>query len=439
VWNRFAICLSFILSIGLLACSGPYAGNSGLSPIVEPDRYDVYHQASGDLATNIVLIGDGYVHEDNEPDGKWHVKSRELADAFLEAPVIRDFKENFSVYIYYADSEKPGPGVGISTPFRPGDSGAGPRYHPNRAVMNEKIKAIEGIGDGPFNVMYISNKPSGQWEAEVYGQEAWGYNNSNRQWVIHEFIGHNLCALVDEYAGAAAGEWGDVNYRNYGTPFGVNVSRHGFPASGPNQDASKLTSSYTLNDVNFPDVPGGPMAWADEIFGDKKGDGFFALDRYEKRYFNKNPKWALALNPNLEWPQPYEGKSSAWPDTDWRHFPPWVVFIGRTGYTKAQYDGYAGYTKLSQWINGLGGANHSYQADDACCMRQDGGGNNSNRFCANCRYRIWVEIQHRAFGKSFDGFYMDLPAPYQQKFPSKAGLKEFVPYDKAANYGEPLR
>ncbi|GMO28720.1 MAG: hypothetical protein Ta2B_09610 [Termitinemataceae bacterium] len=380
--------------------------------------------ASGPLAQNIVIIGDGYLAEDNLPGGKWDKKGRELAADFLKAPVIRDYIKSFGVYIFYADSQNI-TAPGVSTPFKPG-GGAGPRYHPDDGAVKAYAQKVPWLKDQDYAMCYIVNLGHQQWEAMVHGDEAYGANDSNYQWLYHEYIGHAFAGLADEYAAAAGGNIGDLGYGS--GVIGVNVSGHGFPAD------------KTIAEINWPDVPGGPMAWADEIFGDVKGDGFIELrDNPPPRggasydfpdlseYFPANPRATNSVGTAKTWPHVSEGHSSTWPDDNLQHWAPWVVFIGRTGYTRAVWGG--SFWKHSQWIRGMGGTNHRWNADDACSMRQDGGGNNSMRFCAGCRYRIWAEIQMRAYKRGSGELYID------NKFPSEQGLREFVPYDKSTNYG----
>ncbi|GMO38205.1 MAG: hypothetical protein Ta2F_14360 [Termitinemataceae bacterium] len=399
-------------------------------------RIVAIHRPKEPLAANIFIIGDGFNAADNAPGGAWDNKGRELAREFIHAPVIRDFIENFGVYIFYADSPKTsseaelaeimagGGGNGTPTVYKPSGR-SGPRIHPDRGVVAALAKTCPYLTDAGGNlpanygIAFISNSSHAQWEASAgYSPrgEAWGYMDSNFQWMLHEYVGHGFAGVADEYAAAAWGSWGDKGGN-------LNVSGHGFP------------QNYDIGQVNFPDVPGGPMAWADAIFGDEKGDGYWDLAKpgnpiFDKDpsiaenlrgYFIKNSKWQSSMNPNKKWLHESEGKSSVWPDTDWKHWPAWVVFIGRKGYTYAEE---SSWWRLAPWINGMGGANKSYQAEDACTMRQT-----AYYFCVICRYRIWTSIQERAFGRSHDDLYID------NKFPSEAGLKEFVQFDRSTNYG----
>ncbi|MDR2842204.1 MAG: M64 family metallopeptidase [Spirochaetaceae bacterium] len=417
----------------LVACAGTNDTNE-----LPPFRFVEVNKPSGYAATNVIIIGDGYLKEDNAPGGKWDLKGKELASDFLNAPVIRDFRKYFGVYIFYADSEVEGTGEGKDTPFKPG---GGKSHHPDNEAVKNYVQQVPALRDQPYSVCYINNLDHVQWEAGVYGGiPAIGANDSNYQWLYHEFIGHYFSGLYDEYAGSASSSWGDDDYSHYHTYQGQNRSSHGFPAN------------KTYTQIPWPDVPGGPFEWADAIFGDQKGDGFWELSRHLPvngngqtapdllKYFPNNPHWVESSNSNKDWLGTFEGKSSDWPDTDYRHWPPWVVFIGRTGYTNTVYDERAGFWKYDQWINGMGGANHSYQAFDACCMRQDGGGSNSRRYCAICRYRIYAEIQGRVYANSGDTeghpqgyFFISDPGRFDGKFPSQAGLREFVPYDKSKN------
>ncbi|GMO51002.1 MAG: hypothetical protein Ta2G_08760 [Termitinemataceae bacterium] len=408
------------------------AVGGGYLPIIPKNFHIIQiHKATAPLAANIFIIGDGFEKADNLSGGKWDKKGRELANEFMKAPVIRNFLKNFGVYIFYADSPKTsseaelaairasGGENGTATVYKPsGRSGA--RIHPDRGVVATLAALCPWLTDkngklpSNYGVAFISNSSHAQWEASSgYSPrgEAWGYMDSDFQWMWHEYLGHGFSGLEDEYAGSGAGSGA------------INKSAHGFP------------SNHNIEAVNFPDVPGGPMAWADAIFGDEKGDGYWDLAKpgnpiYDRDpaileglrgYFIKNSKWNSSMNPSKSWPDISEGKSSSWPSQDWRNWPSWVVFIGRRGYTTANY---YQWWRLSPWINGIGGGNTAFQADDACSMRQT-----VRHFCVICRYRIWSAIQERAYGRSHGELYIE------GKFPSEAGLKDFVPYDKGANYG----
>jgi hypothetical protein len=398
------------------------------------------------------------------------------------------------VYIFYADSPKTSSEAvlaalkgapGTPTVYKPGGR-SGPRIHPDRSVIAALAKTCPWLTDengnlpANYGVAFISNSGHAQWEASPgYSPrgEAWGYMDSNFQWMYHEYIGHGFTGLADEYSGAASGAWsdnGNVNVSGQGFPaYGTARSvpgTHGEPNPGSDDYGDSTTNlsnpamyGYRINEVNWPDVPGGPMAWADAIFGDEKGDGFWdvygtpAPDGAKsagwnnvpdfRGYFINNSKWTSSLNPDYRWPEIWQIKSSNWTRekltsnekgminkdnaswTNWKTWPAWVVFIGRKGYTRFDWDQYAqnhgwGGWKTSPWINGMGGADHSFNGDDGCTMRQT-----SYHFCAICRYRIWTKIQNLAYGRSNDELYIE------NKFPSEAGLREFVPFDKSTNYG----
>jgi hypothetical protein len=151
----------------------------------------------------IVIIGDGFGYEDNVKGGKWETVSRELADKFLENPIIRDFKNYFDIYMIVVESEVSGiePGNLAKSGFF--NSGVNPDF--GAANVFASHDGLHGCMDRSF--IFVGNGMIGGYAN--YGNAdgmGWGIYSTaegiSGYWMAHEFIGHGFAGLADEYSGS---------------------------------------------------------------------------------------------------------------------------------------------------------------------------------------------------------------------------------------------
>jgi hypothetical protein len=178
------------------------------------------HYAHGDVITfnkatrgkgvNVVIVGEGFNHNDLRKGGFYETKAQELADLFLNLPVYRDLKAYLNVYALCVESKDSGvdvlennvPVVAHDTYFNmPTYSGPGSEVFEEIKRLVGDMKEISDITETPV-IMINNGQVGGFCWPEGNGFAIGVYStvdNHTPYWVAHEFGGHAFGRLADEY------------------------------------------------------------------------------------------------------------------------------------------------------------------------------------------------------------------------------------------------
>jgi hypothetical protein len=173
-------------------------------------------------AVNIVVLGDGFIHEDLKKGGNFDTKVKETIDYLFTVAPFSQYKQNFNVYMVYAESQKRGATRGYypsnpnskfnayydSTTERlliAGNSQACYTYA-QKALPQEKINLMvllvndDTYGGSGGGIAVVSTHPLSKYI------------------MVHE-IGHTFAGLGDEYVDAAIAN----NYPESMVPYMANI------------------------------------------------------------------------------------------------------------------------------------------------------------------------------------------------------------------------
>jgi hypothetical protein len=213
--------LLLLFVIATCACNSS-AGTD--EPPYIPPRGDT-HYADGEVLTlvkarkgpglNVVIVGDGFDHEDLRKDGYYERIARIHAEIFLKMPVIKDHTDYFNVYIYMAESkERYVDECPADNPPPLKDN----KFHSycggyDYDLVKNAVKAMPQIGDRieQTGVIFIANGYLGGYALgggygfgiASYPIATDGYPPRSSYWTIHEFTGHIIGALPDQYGDGA--------------------------------------------------------------------------------------------------------------------------------------------------------------------------------------------------------------------------------------------
>jgi hypothetical protein len=152
----------------------------------------------------VVIIGDGFNHEDLRHGGNWEQVVQFVNNIFSQLDVFKDFYEYFDVYAYMAESQDRGVATGSNTKF--GTNGS--LSNTDFALAKKLIGEMPQIGDiTKVSVMFICNGNIGgigtaMLENDGYGYAVYSSSEPNaKYWCAHEFGGHVFGWVIDEIGG----------------------------------------------------------------------------------------------------------------------------------------------------------------------------------------------------------------------------------------------
>jgi hypothetical protein len=216
--------LLLLFAIAAYACG---SSSDTEEPPYIPPRENTYY-TDGEVLTllkakkgpgiNAVIIGDGFNHEDLHTGGFYEKIARTHADMFLRMPVIRDHTDYFNVYIYMAESKERGVSHEVHDPGPPRDN----KFHSHNGgydydLVKSTVKAMSQIGADRIEqtgVIFIANGHFGGYAigggygfgVAAYPLEDDGNPPRSSYWTIHEFAGHIIGALPDQYGSGPISE-----------------------------------------------------------------------------------------------------------------------------------------------------------------------------------------------------------------------------------------
>jgi hypothetical protein len=163
---------------------------------------DTLHAHTKGNGIPVVIIGDGFNHEDLRHGGNFETSAGFLATQFLNLEVYKDFQDYFDIYAYMAESEDRGVAAGTKTKFGTNGSLA----NTNHALAKSLIAAMPQITDiTNVSVMFVCNGSMGNGigtamlEDDGYGYAVYSNAEPNAPyWCAHEFGGHVFGWVIDE-------------------------------------------------------------------------------------------------------------------------------------------------------------------------------------------------------------------------------------------------
>jgi hypothetical protein len=207
-----------LLFVAALYACGSSAGDTGESPYIPPK--ETTHYVDGEVLTllkakkgpglNVVIVGDGFDHEDLRKNGYYETIARVHAEIFLKMPVIKDHADYLNIYVYMAESKERGMSHEEGNPGPPKDN----KFHSHNGgydydLVKRTVQAMSQIGDRieQTGVIFIANGYLGGYAlggGYGFGIAAYpiatdGYPPRSSYWTIHEFVGHIIGALPDQY------------------------------------------------------------------------------------------------------------------------------------------------------------------------------------------------------------------------------------------------
>ncbi|MDR3235187.1 MAG: M64 family metallopeptidase [Prevotellaceae bacterium] len=198
IWAAAALCACNVAPPEPIQSSEFYADG-------EVDTLHVHTKGNG---IPIVIIGDGFNHEDLRHGGNWKKAADFLTTQFLNLEVYKDFQDYFDIYAYMAESEDRGVTAGTKTKFGTNGSLA----NTDHALAKSLITAMPQITDiTKVSVMFVCNGSMGNGigtamlEEDGYGYAVYSAAEPNAPyWCAHEFGGHVFGWVIDEICGGGA-------------------------------------------------------------------------------------------------------------------------------------------------------------------------------------------------------------------------------------------
>lgn len=126
----------------------------------------------------IVVVGDGYVREDLETEGEYDKETRRIADAVVDLPPFRYFKDRIDVYAVYVESRQRGADTTPDADDR--DTALGASFY------------SDGLDQ---RVLLVHDRDA----LERYARKALPSRDPQSVGLILHEIGHSFAALGDEY------------------------------------------------------------------------------------------------------------------------------------------------------------------------------------------------------------------------------------------------
>jgi len=211
-------CASALL---LLASCGGSEGGSDEPPYIPPHGktyYDdgeviVVQKATKGPGLNTVIVGDGFTKEDLRKEGYYEQIARRHAEIFLRLPVYRDMKQYLNVYILVCESNERGMWHREDNSYTE-EKRVDNKFHSHDGsydygLVKSTVQSMSQIGASAIErtgVIFIANGYLGGYAMgggygygcacfpiATDGEDPSGY------WTIHEFGGHVLGGLPDQY------------------------------------------------------------------------------------------------------------------------------------------------------------------------------------------------------------------------------------------------
>jgi hypothetical protein len=202
----------------MLACG---QNNADAADSWLPDKPEYYtdgevmtlHKASRGAGVNIVMVGEGFNHDDLRKGGLYETTARGLTDLFFGLPVYRDMREYFNVYALCVESVDSGVDIhqdGKKVIDRNTRFGMPEAYSGPGGKVFSTIKQM--VGDMP-QISQINQTVVIMINHGMVGGFAWpdgtGFGigvfsteePDHTYWMMHEFGGHIFGRLADEYYG----------------------------------------------------------------------------------------------------------------------------------------------------------------------------------------------------------------------------------------------
>ncbi|MDR0546771.1 MAG: M64 family metallopeptidase [Dysgonamonadaceae bacterium] len=186
----------------------------------------------------VVIIGDGFNHEDLRHGGNWEQVVTFVNNIFSQLEVFKDFKEYFDVYAYMAESQDRSVAAGSNTKF--GTNGS--LSNINFALAKTLIGKMPQIDDiTKVSVMFICNGNIGGIGTAILEDDGYGYavysssEPNAKYWCAHEFGGHVFGWVIDEIGGSGTITAASVDKLNHYQALGkyLNVAQTNDPDKAP--------------------------------------------------------------------------------------------------------------------------------------------------------------------------------------------------------------
>jgi len=212
----FAVCISF-------ASCGDKSGGSDDPPYIPPrgqtywedGEVVVVQKATKAQALNVVVVGDGFIKEDLRVNGVYEALAKQNLEIFLRLPVFRDMKEYMNIYILMCESKERGM-------WHPSDNSYSSEVHVDNKfhshngsydydLVKTTVRSMKEIGSAieQTGVIFIANGYLGGYAmGGGYGfgiasfpvaTDVSASGHISGYWAIHEFGGHILGGLPDQY------------------------------------------------------------------------------------------------------------------------------------------------------------------------------------------------------------------------------------------------
>jgi hypothetical protein len=156
----------------------------------EDGDYIMLHTHTTGSGVPLVIIGDGFDHEDLLVGGYWETEMRKLANLFLDMPVVRDHQNYFDIYLYMAKSTQRGVTAGTNNKFGSGGS-------VNWNLVDQLVNTVASRSTSR-TIIFVGNGNIGGY---ALGDRAiFSTVEGNKPyWMIHEYVGHILGRMPDLY------------------------------------------------------------------------------------------------------------------------------------------------------------------------------------------------------------------------------------------------
>jgi hypothetical protein len=158
---------------------------------------------------NIVVVGDCFTHDDLQKDGRYDTDVKQLIDYLFTVAPFKQNKQNFNVYMVYAQSPFPG---AIHDGFNQGRTAS--KFN---SYFDLQISRLLLLGDYPTFLTYVGKAlPLDKVSLKVclvndvtYGGSGGDVavvstNSLSKRIMVHE-IGHTFGGLADEYQDSSIG------------------------------------------------------------------------------------------------------------------------------------------------------------------------------------------------------------------------------------------
>jgi hypothetical protein len=221
VWSSSNTAVATVSTTGLVTAasagtttitvtSGSFSDSVAVTVVIFRSNGDYYktgdvinfHRHTVGNGVAIVIIGDGFDHEDCRIGGVYEYNCQKLTELFLSMPVVRDYKDYFDICARVDVSVDRGARNCVNTPNNCPDNVYGSGHsEPNWVKIASN--AVDASGNDVCSIIFMGN---GMIGGAAYGHIAiYSADEPNKAyWMIHEFVGHAFGGLPDMYY-----VWGD--------------------------------------------------------------------------------------------------------------------------------------------------------------------------------------------------------------------------------------